>query len=424
MEGVWEPALEARLSAADAFAASGLPGDAAVERLAVAAHLRSAASFTAALGLLEIVHREADEADRLDLRARALGLEGNVRARAGQYEAGLALVRDGLSLALGHNLVGPAAEVYQRLGDTLEHAGQYLQARETYLVAADFCRTRDQSALSLLCLACMTVVLRQIGEWDRVIQVCRDVLDSDAGSLHPRAAATGILGSVYAFRGDGRRARPLLRESATLAHLIELVAMEIFNDWSFALVEQLAGEDDAADGHCQALLRRWERTEERHYAISPLRWATTFFARRGATAEAGACASALSRIAADTGNVEALAGLAHALGETLLLEGDAEQAARQFEHALTLLREVPLPFDAAQTHLRAGVALGRSGQRPPAVEHLNDAYRLARKLGARPLIVEASRELETLGERPERRPARRRLLSSNVGASHTDNSRC
>ena len=391
MEGVWEPALEARLSAADAFAASGLPGDAAVERLAVAAHLRSAASFTAALGLLEIVHREADEADQLDLRARALGLEGNVRARAGQYEAGLALVRDGLSLALGHNLVGPAAEVYQRLGDTLEHAGQYLQARETYLVAADFCRTRDQSALSLLCLACMTVVLRQIGEWDRVIQVCRDVLDSDAGSLHPRAAATGILGSVYAFRGDGRRARPLLRESATLAHLIELVAMEIFNDWSFALVEQLAGEDDAADGHCQALLRRWERTEERHYAISPLRWATTFFARRGATAEAGACASALSRIAADTGTSRRWPAL-------------RTRSARRCCSRVTRSRRpasssTPLP-SCARSRCRSTLPRPISGLAWPsagpaaatAVEHLNDAYRLARKLGARPLIVEASRE--------------------------------
>jgi ATP/maltotriose-dependent transcriptional regulator MalT len=252
----------------------------------------------------------------------------------------------------------------------------------------------------------MAVVLRQIGEWDRAIQVCRDVLTSDAAPLHARAAATGMLGSVYALRGDRRRARPLLRESASLAHLIELAAMEMLNDWSFALVEELQGDADAAAGHCRALLGRWERTEERHYAISPLRWAATFFALRGAREEAGACASALSRIAADSANVEALAGLAHALGETLLLDGDAEQAARQFEHALALLREIPLPYDAAQSHLRAGVAYAKAGQCTLAVEHLNDAYRLARKLGGRPLVAQASRELQALGERPERRPGR------------------
>src|SRR5262249_37574084 len=102
MQGAWERALATRLSAAEAFAQSGRRGAGAAERLSVASHLRVAASFTAALRLLEVVHREADAAGRLDLKARAMGLEGNVRARSGEYEAGLALVRGGLSLALEH----------------------------------------------------------------------------------------------------------------------------------------------------------------------------------------------------------------------------------------------------------------------------------------------------------------------------------
>ena len=69
--------------------------------------------------------------------------------------------------------MGRLAEVYQRLADGLEHAGQYGQARETYLAAADFCRVRPAGNLSQLCLACMTVVLRQIGEWDRSVEVSR-----------------------------------------------------------------------------------------------------------------------------------------------------------------------------------------------------------------------------------------------------------
>src|SRR5262249_18469589 len=103
MEGGWEQALAAHMSAADGFSASGLPGEAAAERLAVVSHLRSAASYTAALPLLETIYREAEQAARPDLTARALGHEGSARARLGQYEAGLALIRDGLSLALKHN---------------------------------------------------------------------------------------------------------------------------------------------------------------------------------------------------------------------------------------------------------------------------------------------------------------------------------
>ena len=45
---------------------------------------------------------------------------------------GLDLVRVALSLALENNLAAPAAEIYQRLADSLEHTGDYNAARATY----------------------------------------------------------------------------------------------------------------------------------------------------------------------------------------------------------------------------------------------------------------------------------------------------
>lgn len=412
MQGAWEQSLAARQAAADGFAASGLLGEAAAERLAVAAYCLGTASYTAAIRVLEIARAEADQAGRLDLKVRALGIEGDVRARTGQYEVGLELVRTGLSLALANNLAGPAAEVYRHLGKALEHAGDYAGARDTYLAAAEFCRTEGAEALGRLCLACVTAVLRQVGEWDRALALCRDILASGDASLQrrdaqARAAAAGILGSIYAFRGDAARARPLLSQSATLARLVGAAWMELLDAWGFAYVAQLEGDDDAAADHGRALLERWDRTEERHSAISPFRWATTFFAGRGATAEARACASALARIAADTGTVESLAALAHALGETTLLDGDPEQAARQFGHALDLLRQIQVPFDHAQTLVRASAALVTVGERQLAIERLAEAYRIARRLGARPLASQVAQELATLGEPPERRLGRR-----------------
>src|SRR5438128_218196 len=82
--------LEARGIAADSFRASGRPGDAAAERIAAAANLQSGGSLTAALDLIVAATDEADRAGRLDLKARALGLEGLVRARMGEIDAGLA----------------------------------------------------------------------------------------------------------------------------------------------------------------------------------------------------------------------------------------------------------------------------------------------------------------------------------------------
>jgi DNA-binding NarL/FixJ family response regulator len=183
--------------------------------------------------------------------------------------------------------------------------------------------------------------------------------------------------------------------------------MEILNAWSLGFVDELGGADDAAAARYRELLGRWERSEDCHYAISPLRWATSFFAGRGDAAEARACASALARVAADNGTVEALAALAHGLGEMGLLDGDPAQAARQFNHALDLLRQIQVPFDHAHTLVRAGVALVAAGERQLGIECLADAYRTAGTLHARPLAAQAARELALLGESAERWLGRR-----------------
>ena len=163
VQGRWARAIEARLAAVTEFEAAGRPADAATERLAAAAHLRSAANFTAALGLLSTARSEAHEAGRADLEARAIGLEGNVLARMGKGDDGLRLVREGLTLALDNGLTTAAAELFQRLADSLEHAGSYDPAQTAYLEGAAYCRTRSIESTAQLCLACMSVVLWQTG---------------------------------------------------------------------------------------------------------------------------------------------------------------------------------------------------------------------------------------------------------------------
>jgi hypothetical protein len=106
-----------------------------------------------------------------------------------------------------------------------------------------------------------------------------------------------------------------------------------------------------------------ERSEDHHYAISGLRWAAAFFASRGDGAGARACAEALARIASQSGHVDALAALAHAVGEAALLDGDVDTAERQLLSALDLHRALDVPFEHAQIQLRAGVVLVAAGRR-------------------------------------------------------------
>jgi tetratricopeptide (TPR) repeat protein len=263
LQGSWERAEAARQMAAAGFAALGMPAESATERLAAAIHLRLAGRFTAALSVLAVANDEAERAARPDLRARMMGLQGNLQARMGQQQPGLERVRAGLALALDHNLSAPAAEVYQRLADTLEHTGDYVAARQTYVTATDFCQTNGAPAMAQLCMACMTVVLRQTGEWQQAGEVCRTVLASEAASTHARSAALCVLGSIYAHQGHAGRARPLLLESVRLARRIELVSAEVLAGWGLAIVDDLDGEAEQAAERCRELFARWSQTEER-----------------------------------------------------------------------------------------------------------------------------------------------------------------
>jgi DNA-binding NarL/FixJ family response regulator len=415
LQGRWQEALASREQAAVAFTAGGFPAEAAAERLASATHLRSAGSFRAAVSLLETAGRQARAAGRVDLQARVLGHEGNARARMGQGQAAVEQVRAGLAMALEHGLTGPAAEIYQRLADALEHTGDYAAAKETYDQAFGFCTANALEPTAQLCLACLTAVLRQTGDWDRAVALCRQVIASADATLHARAAATGMLGSILAHRGQTRRARPLLLESLTLARRIELAAMELHSTWGLAIVDQAEGATGSAAAHCWSMLERWRQTEDRHHAVAPLRWATTFFAESGDGPGTRSCAAALAQIAADTGQDEAMSALSHALGETALLDGGAEQAADQFTRALALLQGLDVPFDRAETERRAAAALAAAGRRQEAVEQLVAAHRTARRLGARPLVERLTASLAALGERPDRRLGQRAVAQAANG---------
>jgi DNA-binding CsgD family transcriptional regulator len=183
--------------------------------------------------------------------------------------------------------------------------------------------------------------------------------------------------------------------------------MEVWDAVGHAWLDELEGQVELAAERCRFVLARWGGSESLHYPVPALRWATTFLATHGADAEARACAAALASLAAETANPEARAALAHAIGEVALVDGDPDSGVEQFAYALGVLRELVLPFEAAQTQLRLGVALAAAGDRAGAVEQLTGTYRTARKLGARPLATKAAQELAALGEPVERRLGRR-----------------
>ena len=413
VQGRWDEALDNREQAAQCFLRAGAPGDAATERLAAAAHLRSSAGFSAALRLIDLAAGDARAAGRIDLDVRIAGLRGNVLARLGNAAEGIAIVREALDTALRYDLVAPAGEIFQRLADSLEHSGDYAAATATYDEATDFCVTGGIGATEQLCLACLATVLRHTGEWERAAGLCRDVLASDAATSHARGAANAMLGSIRVLRGDHRQGRALLIEARSIGQTVDLLALRLLSAWGLALADWLAGDGDGARQRCRELLGLWQASEDRHYGMAPLRWAATVFAEAGDGAGAGACAAGLAEILADMGSPEAASALAHALGERSLIDDDPAAAADHFVSALDLLDGVGAPFELLETRRRLGAALVACARRDDAVESLTSAYRIARRLKAQPLAVMIGHALADLDASADRRLSRRQ--SEQIG---------
>jgi DNA-binding CsgD family transcriptional regulator len=393
LKGEREPAFAARRLAAQAFAAGDRPADAAIERLAMADHRRAGARFSDAVELAATAAQEATLAQRLDLRARALGTEGLTRAQRGEFEVGLETVRTGLALALEHDLTTVAAELYQRLGMVLYNAADYRRSEEALDAALVLCQADAADSTELACVTCLVYVLRECGEWSRSAQMSRDLIATGTAVW----VAEGMLGTIHGFQGKLGSARRMLTSSLSTSEPVGHYHMWFDSTASLAYVAAVEGADQEATEHCWALLRRWQDSEDHHFCIWGLRWAAEYFARRGDREGAHGCTQALMQIASDTGHAYALGALAHAIGETALLEGDAETAAEQLARAVEIYRTLDIPYERAQVELRAGAALAAAGELEPALERLRDAYLTARKLRARPLASEAAREVAALG---------------------------
>ena len=412
LQGERVRATEMRMRSGEAFASAGREEDAAAERLVAAGYLQRRGEHTEAEQLAATAGDEARSAGRVDLEAEALGLQGVARAKRGDQDAGLELANAGLSLALENGLTARAGSLYQCLGTVFESGAEYGAARDAMASALDFCERAGEAEKQRVCRECMAYLLRELGEWTRASELCAELTADGSENPSSGVVADAIRGAILGFRGNTAAGRPLLAEANEIAIRIDLLSMQVDTSGALAMVADADGDVETAASHCRFLLDRWARSEDHHYAVWPLRWASSFFARQGDGEQTRACAEALGKIAAGSGYADALAALAHAVGEAALLDGEVELAARQFGQALELHQGLDIPFERAQISLRAGVALAAAGRREDALDRLADAHRAARKLGAEPLMAAAAAEVAALDESVERR------LGSRAAASH------
>jgi DNA-binding CsgD family transcriptional regulator len=409
LSGERDSAFAARRLAGEAFVEAGETVEAAIVHLAMADHHRRGARYGEAIELAELAAREAEEAGRIDLGARARGLQGVVEAKGGDFDQGLRSVNSALAVALEHELTPIAAELYQRMSLVLYDGADYRQAEEALDTALDLCRTDGQEDTELACVTCLVYVLRERGEWQRAEELGRDLIEAGKAVW----VAEGLLGAIQAFQGKLSSARRMLTSARAAAASVGHYNMYMDSTTGLAHVAAAEGHEDEVARYCRELLTRWEESEDHHYAVWGIRWSASHLAQRGDRDGANACAEALGRMASEGGHADALAALAQAIGELALLEGDEGAAAEHFSRAVELHRSLAIPFERAQIELRAGTVLAAAGERELGLERLCDAYRTASKLGARPLAAEAAREVAELGESVAQRLGKRAAAASS-----------
>lgn len=169
MLGDWQRSVAAREAAVEAFAAAGERAEAAVDRLALAEQLESASLPTRALDHVVAAVDDAEAVGRLDLKVHALALQGTVIAGLGQVGAGVELAQRALDLALAEGLTEAAGASYYEFAVALTYAADYVASAEAWQSAIELCRTHELADLEHGCLACMSVAVRFLGQWDRAL---------------------------------------------------------------------------------------------------------------------------------------------------------------------------------------------------------------------------------------------------------------
>ncbi len=400
LQGARSRAVSAHRQAADDFARLGRHGDAADERNLAALGVYQD-DPEGASELLDTALTEAIHAARSDLQSRSLLNQAHLASHAGRLDQALTLTRRALALARDGGHVEWMLRAYWSLGAIANAWGEYPAAQSALEDAVAFCQREGIPSEEQFCVSCLAVVVHTRGDWPRAAELSRIVLSSlaadDAGTAH----ALSVLGQIAVARGATKQGRSHLRKA--LARARDLPGTRVACAFGLVLADEFDGK---ADGAWHELVGASSTASLPHYYVSTLRWAATFAGRGNDAPLVHACAETLARIVARFASADALAALAHALGEVALLEGNSDRASEQFGRALRFLDDVDAPLERALTQMRSGVALATSGEREPGLERLTNAYRLLRRLGARPLATIVAADVERLGEHVEQRLGR------------------
>ena len=414
--------------AAEAYAANGLPGEAAAERLVIAGYLQSAGRHAEAAATARAARRARRSAPSAPTCARGRWASRASRAsRRGAFDEGVEIIRGGLALALEHELTAEAAEVYQRLGTAHEVAGDYGGAREALGTAIGLCETGGaERAASRSASAAWPTCCASSATGTRSSELCEELIAAGA-TPDDTLVADGILGAVHAVaRPPATRPARCSTRCLETATRLDVVSMLCDSAAALAWLADAEGDHERAARALPAGARRAGRAARTTTTPSgACAGRRRGFARTGALADARACAEALSAIAASAGHPDALAALAARARRDRARRGRRRRGAQQLGRAAGAARRTSTSRSSAR---RSSCARARRSPRQAsattALERLAEAHRLAvpargraaRRARSRPRVAALGALARGAARPPRRRRARARRASRGASS--------
>ena len=349
--------------------------------------LFAAGDLTAAITDFDLAAELGERFGDRNIQVLALVGKGRALVKAGEIDAGFALLDEGTAAATcGELQPYYTGLIYCITISSCQDLGDYRRAAEWTEAANRWCDRLDVSGFPGACRIHRAEVMRLRGDWPgaekQAIEACEELLDFDrfitAGGYYE-------IGEIRRRRGDFASAEEAYR-----------TANELGRDPQpgLSLLRLAEGKVDAAvAGITRALdeledplsrLRRLPAQIDIAVAAGDLKTA------RGA---AGELEQIVDAYKIGTQRAAAFDATVHyALGEIKLAEGDSEGASRCLRRARDEWQGVGAPYETAHARMLLGVALRRQGDEHAATNELEAAEAVFERLGAK-LDQERAKEL-------------------------------
>ncbi|MDN5894612.1 MAG: LuxR C-terminal-related transcriptional regulator, partial [Nocardioides sp.] len=251
--------------------------------------------------------------------------------------------------------------------------------------------------ISLWAQAWLARSLFQLGDWDEALAVVarasQEVAESEHHLIRPLVHWTGV--QVNALRGDRAAAQEHLRKGVAAAQ--DYPIMQIPAALARAQFAEAAAD---YDGVLRALVPLTTLLADRPHEPGFWPWPALYanaLVMNDRVDEARELVAEHHALAVERGHRPEQAALDAVLGRILCGEGNLDAGVAAFESALSLLSELPSPYDRARVNFSYGQALRRAGRRREAdgvMRAARDGYAM---LGATSYVVRCDRELNAAG---------------------------